>query len=65
MLILQKFDFKIIHKPGKSHFGTDFLSKVALVNNPTPIHEKLLDGQFFKTEFDLDVLEIVEYLGTR
>ena len=33
MLLLQEFNFKIIHKPGKKHFGADFLSRATPAND--------------------------------
>ena len=64
MLLLQEFDFKIIHRPGKKHFGADFLSRAAPVQETEPINDELPDAQLFRIEMDSDGSEIIEYLKT-
>ena len=47
MLLLQEFDFKIIHKPGRRLFGADFLSRATLEGETTDIQSNLPDAALF------------------
>ena len=64
MLLLQEFDFKIdfkiIHRPGKKHFGTDFLSRAAPATSEEPVNDELPDAQLFRIEIDSDGSEIAD-----
>ena len=44
MLLLQEFDFKIIHRPKKKQFGADFLSKAAIVVKEVQMSDDLPDA---------------------
>ena len=52
MLLLQEFDFKIIHMPGKKHFGANFLSKAIQVGMESPRKDDLVDAQLFQTKVE-------------
>ena len=42
MLLLQEFNFKVIHKPRKKHFGADFLSRAT---QKTSKNHSMMNGQ--------------------
>ena len=63
-MLLQEFEFKIIHKPGKTHFGTDFLSRAAPEEDVKSINDALPDAKLFKIEGERDGSEISIYLQT-
>ena len=50
MLLLQEFNFKIIHKPGKKHFGADFLSRATPVESQEQLCDDLPDAGLFRAE---------------
>ena len=47
MLLLQEFDFKIFHKPGKNHHGADFLSRSAVGEHLQSIRDDPIDAELF------------------
>lgn len=54
MLLLWKFDFKIIHKLGKNYFGANFLSRAALVYDQSNLNDQFPDAKLFKLEGDTE-----------
>ncbi len=64
MLLLQEFDFKVIHKPGKCHFGANFLSRETPKGETTSIQSNLPDAALFQIEMDIEGSEIASYLRT-
>ena len=60
MLLLQEYDFKIIHKPGKCHFGVVFLSRATPEGEATSLQEDLPDVDLFIVELDTDGSEIAQ-----
>ena len=50
MLLLQEFDFLIIHTPGKEHAIADFLSRVESGEPPQGIPDQLLDADLFEVQ---------------
>ena len=64
MLLLQEFDYKIIHKLGRNHFGVDFLSRATPEGETTDIQSNLPDAELFHIELDTEGAEIASYLQT-
>ena len=62
MLLLQEYNFKIIHKPGKNHFGADFLSRATPAGEVESLQTELPDAALFRMEVDIVGKEIAEYL---
>ena len=50
MLLLQEFDFLIIHTPGKEHAIADFLSRVESGESPHGITDQLPDAELFEMQ---------------
>ena len=50
MLLLQEFDFLIIHTPGKEHAIADFLSRVESGEPPQGIPDQLPDADLFEVQ---------------
>ena len=64
MLLLQEFDFKVIHRPGKRHFGADFLSRAAPEDVEDILNDQLPDASIFKISLEEDRTEMERYLQT-
>ena len=62
MLLLQEYDFKIIHKPGKNHFGADFLSRATPAGDENSLQIELPNATLFRVEVNTDGAEIAKYL---
>lgn len=48
MLLLQKFDFSIIHTPGKTHVVGDYLSRLESGEAVVGVDDQLLDAHLFQ-----------------
>ncbi|MCO5575778.1 hypothetical protein L7F22_029583 [Adiantum nelumboides] len=64
MLLLQEFEFKIIHKPGKNHFGAYFLSRATPEIGKTGISDELPDAPLFGIQEVTDDSDMAKYLQT-
>ncbi|MCO5580946.1 hypothetical protein L7F22_034820 [Adiantum nelumboides] len=64
MLLLQEFEFKIIHKPRKNHFGADFLLRATHEIGETGIIDELPDAQLFGIQGVTDDSDLARYLQT-
>ncbi|MCO5607015.1 hypothetical protein L7F22_061206 [Adiantum nelumboides] len=65
MLLLQEFEFKIIYKPGKNHFGADFLSRATpKIEVTTGINDELPDACLFDIQGVTDDSDMARYLQT-
>ena len=62
MLLLQEYDFKIIHKPGKNYVGADFLSRATPAGEEDSLQTELPDATLFRVEVNTDGAEIAKYL---
>ena len=47
MLLLEEFDFIIIHTPGREHVVADFLSRIETGKNPTGVEDQPPDVELF------------------
>ena len=50
MLLLQEFDFSIIHTPGKVHAVADYLSRLENGEPPLGVNDQLPDADLFQTK---------------
>ncbi|MCO5574484.1 hypothetical protein L7F22_028269 [Adiantum nelumboides] len=50
MLLLQEFEFVIIHTPGKEHAVADYLSRLETGESPTGVDDQLLDANLFSIQ---------------
>ncbi|MCO5585886.1 hypothetical protein L7F22_039820 [Adiantum nelumboides] len=67
MMFLMKFDFKIFHKPGKSHCGADFLLRSIDGYEPESFQDEPVNAKLFQTaiaveELDPEWLEVQDFL---
>ena len=53
MLLLQEFDFLIVHTPGRLHVVADFLSKMENGEPVYRISDELPDAQIFSAESEV------------
>jgi hypothetical protein len=47
LLLLQEFDFKVVHKPSRIHFVRDHLSQTGHGESITRVKDQLLDTTWF------------------
>ena len=47
MLILQEFNFEVIHRPGAQHAIADYLSRLYSGEQPTGVDDKFSDAALF------------------
>jgi len=50
MLLLQKYDFRIVHKPGKQHVVADHLSRISNGEATNGIPDSFLDANLFMVQ---------------
>ncbi|MCO5604386.1 hypothetical protein L7F22_058551 [Adiantum nelumboides] len=64
MMFLMEFEFKIFHKPRKSHCGADYLSRNIEGNEPESLRDESVDAELFQTtaatieELDQEWMEV-------
>ena len=58
----KSFEFKVIHKLGKNHFGVDFLSRATPKKSQSGIDDRLLDAHLFGIKRDMEGLDLKNYL---
>ena len=52
--IASRYNFKIIHKPGKNHFGADVLSRATPAEEVESLQTELPDAALFRMEVDME-----------
>ncbi|MCO5567664.1 hypothetical protein L7F22_021358 [Adiantum nelumboides] len=68
MMFLMEFEFKVFHKPRKSHCGADYLFRNTEGNEPDSLRDESIDAELFQTtaatveELDLEWMEVQEFL---
>ena len=48
VLLLQEFDYKVIHRPGRQHAIVDYLSRLEIEEPPTRILDDVPDAKLFQ-----------------
>ena len=50
MLLLQEYDFTVVHRPGSTHAVADYLSRLESGEEPTGVEDDFPDAQLFELE---------------
>ena len=59
MLLLQEFEFDILHRPGVRHAVVDYLSRLESGEEGTGVKDDFPDGQLFRVDA-INIQEINE-----